>query len=168
MRRRLVLMATTLLILGLVARARAGEGDNDEAAAVAPKPSWFQRLFPFTKRKAPPPPAPAKSRLPTRMESAALQAREMDNWLRRSAVCDKLRYIAKETDDQELLRKADQLDQRAYAIYCAHAGRLPGGDSAVQLDERILERRLGRTAPAGQGLLPAQRASGSQASLGED
>ena len=161
MRRCLILSATTFLVLGSVQNAQAQIGMR--APSDQPKQSWFLRLWPFHKKA--PEPAPV---IKGPVESpAARQAREKADYLRRSAVCLKLHDIANQNNDEELHRKADQLDQRAFAIYVNHTAQ-GSSESGMQADERILERRLGQTGPTGQGLLPAQRASGSQASLRED
>jgi hypothetical protein len=160
MRRYLVSLMTTFFVLGMVCVAQAQirtDADLDQ-----PKPSWFQRLWPFHKKKIPPPASVLKGPVES---AAARQAREKADFLRRIAVCDKLKDIAFQSNDGELLRKADQLDQRALAIYQQHSGQAAGG---LQADERILERRLGQSGPTSHGLLPAQRASGSQASRGEE
>ena len=158
MRRCLVCVLTTILVLGMVQSARAQWSTPRDPS----QPRWWQRMSPFHKKEAPPPLVPAVP-----VESpVARKAREQAIYFRRIAVCDKLKDIAFQTRDDELLRKADQLDQRAFAIYQQHTGEAPG--AGLQADERILERRLGNSAPTGQGLLPAERASGSQASLREN
>jgi hypothetical protein len=161
MRRYLVSLMTTFFILGMVGAAEAQALTN--ADLDQPKPSWFQRLWPFHKKKTPPPASVLKGPVES---AAARRARETADFLRRMAVCDKLKDIAFQTNDEELLRKAEQLDQRALAVYQQHSGQVASG--GLQADERILDRRLGQSATAGQGLLPAQRASGSQASLREE
>ncbi len=162
MRRCLLSAVTTFLVVAFVIQ---GAQAQPPPVPQQTKPSWFQGLWPFKKKKAPEPEPAVKTSSPE--SAAALQAREKANYLRRIAVCDRLRDIAFQTKDNELFRKADQLDQRAYAIYMKHSAQVPG-DMALQADERILEQRLGSTAPAGQAVLPAQRASGSQASRGEE
>lgn len=161
MRRCLVIFAITYLILGMLHGARAQIGWNPNATQ--DKPKWYERLWPFHKKKTPPPPviqAPQES-------AAAREAREKADYLRRISVCDKLRDIAFQANDDDLSRKADQLDQRAYAIFMKHTGQGMASTN-LQADERTLERRLGQNTPAGQELLPTQRASGSQASLREE
>jgi hypothetical protein len=151
-----------VLMLGLLQGVKAQTATD--ATPGQSKPSWFQRLWPFHKKKTPQPVPAQKSQVET---VAARQAKEKADYLRRIAVCDKLLDIAMQSNDEELRRKADQLDQRAKAIYLSHTGQ---GTSVAGLptDERILDRRLGQAAPTSQGLLPAQRASGSQASLREE
>jgi hypothetical protein len=163
MRRCLVLSVTAFLVLGMfrVALAQVGMAPPHSNQ---PRPTWSLNLWPFHKKKAPEPMPVLKGPV----ESAATRlAREKADYLRRSAVCLKLHDIANQTNDEELHRKADQLDQRAFAIYVNHSAQ-GSSASGLQADERILERRLGETGPTGQSLMPTQRASGSQASLKED
>lgn len=49
--------------------------------------------------------------------AAQLLKDEQANYLRREAVCDKLRDIARETDDDKLLRLADELNDMAWDLY---------------------------------------------------
>ena len=159
MRRCLACVLTTILVLGMVQGARAQWSTPRDQS----QPRWWQRMWPFHKKEAPPPLVAASP-----VESpVARKTREQAIYFRRIAVCDKLKDIAFQTKDDELLRKADQLDQRAFAIYQQHTGQAAAG-SGLQADEGILDRRLGASAPTAQSLLPAQRASGSRASLKED
>jgi hypothetical protein len=154
-------MISGILMLGMFQVAAAQTNTDGRS-----KPSWFQRLWPFHKKKAPPPAPTVKG--PSAVETAAaVRAREKAAYLRRIAVCDNLRAIAVQTNNNELYRKADQLDQRAFAIYKQHLGQAPG-EIVLQAEEPSLQHRLGNTGPVGQRLMPAQRASGSQASLRED
>src|SRR5438105_1302737 len=101
MRRFLVCSLTAFLVLGVVQLALAQTGipsSSDQA-----KPSWFERLWPFHKKKSPEPVPLTKG---TVESAAARQAREKADYLRRSAVCLKLHDIANQTNDEELHRKA--------------------------------------------------------------
>jgi hypothetical protein len=162
---RLSAWTVAIVVLTAPAYARAGDADTDETAA---KGSWFSRLFPGKSQ----PPAKPKDKKAEKNEAAerhaismkaavAAQAREKSDWLRRVAVCDKLRDIAILTNDAELLRKADSLDQRAWDTYQKRTARLPAGPAGTQSDERILERRLGTSTSISQSLLPAGGASSS-------
>jgi hypothetical protein len=70
------------------------------------------------------------------------RALEKRKWLRRLEVCDKLRQIAGETGNQELARKADRLDQRAWEIYAQRTGtsQLPSGSTDVDRIQEYLEK----------------------------
>jgi hypothetical protein len=162
----------TILLLTVPAFARAGETDNDDSAA---KGSWFSRLLPGKSQ----PPARPKDKQMEKNEAAekhaasmkaavATQANEKADWIRRIAVCDKLREIAILTNDDELFRKADQLDQRAWDTYQKRTARLPAGAAGLQSDERILNRRLGTNTSMGQSLLPVNGMNAaSQAAIRE-
>jgi hypothetical protein len=160
--RRLCVWTVTVLILAAPALARAGDPDDDSSS----KGSWFSRLF-SGKSQAPAQPKEkkmdkndaAERYAASRKAAVVSQAREKNEWLRRVAVCDKLRDIAALTNDDELLRKADQLDQRAWETYQKRTARLPAGAAGLQADERILERRLGPSANTAQGLLPSSGTS---------
>jgi hypothetical protein len=64
---------------------------------------------------------------------ARARAQELDNCLRRQGVCLKLMQIAEATNDEALLRKAQELDQRSEAAYQRRIGELSGttGDQAL-------------------------------------
>lgn len=95
----------------------------------------------FFKRSAP---AKRVEEVKTPIVSAAAlkQARQeqaLADWVRRSEVCLRLRDIAHENSDDELWRKADQLEQRAYDAYVQ---QLRGGPASV--DEATLDAQLSR------------------------
>ncbi len=54
-------------------------------------------------------------------------------------MCDKLREVALQTGDTELLTKADDLEKRAWEVYQAKAG----GARSLTADEQFLESKLG-------------------------
>lgn len=45
--------------------------------------------------------------------------------LRRLAVCDQIRLIASQTQNEELMRRADDLDEKARVVYARRIARLP-------------------------------------------
>jgi hypothetical protein len=112
-------VACGLMVVGL---ARSDE----------PRSTWFTRLFMPGMKTAdtkkddtstkPAAPAPAET----------ISAKE--EWQRRVEVCDKLRLIAAETGDDDLKRRADQLDARAWDAYVRKTGARPilGDDSATE------------------------------------
>src|SRR5262249_39147652 len=58
---------------------------------------------------------------PSPAESATReQARQRNAYLRRMLVCDRLRQIAQETNDADLERQADELQEQAWAVYQKH------------------------------------------------
>jgi hypothetical protein len=140
------------------------DGDNNKEPAKS-EGNWFTRCF-FFGRKAEekkPPPA-ADNKKPTVTESAAVvRAREEAALHRRQAVCLKLHEIALSTNDEELHRKADELDRLAWDTYVQRTAHLPGSAAAFESDEQILTQRLGPRAEDGRSLPPTanSRATGA-------
>jgi hypothetical protein len=105
--------------LGMVALARA----DDDNVAPAKTGNWFTRIFVRD-------PAKKKDKKDEHVEPAPLSPAQIRQkaqweWQRRVEVCEKLRQIALETGDQELSRKADALDQRAWDLYVQRTGGSP-------------------------------------------
>ena len=135
--------------------ASARAGDDDEA-----KPSLTAKLWPGTwfAKKTPEAQKDNKGQPVKDAKAdfdAARRLRAELDWKRRAEVCQKLRQIAFETNDDELDRFAERLDQRAWDVYIQRVG----GGSSLSLDERVLSERLGvdpgvlnsgsKTVPAG-------------------
>ena len=123
--------------LGLAALARA---DDDEAPP-AKTGNWFTRLFQrgAAKKKE----SEAKKEAPAPVSPALLRQKAYWEWQRRIEVCERLKQIALESGDQELSRKADALDQRAWDVYVQRSG---GPKGSLSPDEQFLEGRLGMEA----------------------
>jgi hypothetical protein len=85
--------------------------------------------------------------------AAAKRSREEAALLRRLAVCDKLMEIAVQTGDRDLMRRAEELDARARAVYAQRTGL--GADATAELDAQKLDRNLDSEAVAAR---PAQQA----------
>jgi hypothetical protein len=69
-------------------------------------------------RPAPPPlPATAAAKARATDTAAAIRAQEEANFLRRLAVCDKLRELANQTGDESLEKQADLLQQKAESVF---------------------------------------------------
>jgi hypothetical protein len=64
---------------------------------------------------------------PRPAETATLMQQEMQKYLRREDVCRRLREVAEETKDPDLIRQADLLESRAWAAYeqSVASARLP-------------------------------------------
>ena len=77
------------------------------------------------------------------------RAQAQADYLRRLEVCDKLRDIAFQTDDSELMNRANQLEDRAKDAYVQRANR--EGTGPGSFDEETLDRHL---APKGGALTP--------------
>jgi hypothetical protein len=139
--------------------------------------NWFTRLFsrsttaPAAAKKdekkdekreekavaAPVPPSPAKT-----------QGQARADLLRRLEVCDKLRQIAADNGDTDLMQKADQLEQRASDAYAQRMNRGSGGTGS--LDEDTLQRHLAPKAgaspsPTGWTAAPKTKNGAAQASV---
>ncbi len=160
------------LVVGLgTAVAGAGEevGPRSDAPPVV-KPRYGRRglldIWFGPQAKPAPKKASAKSdtnksdtKSATKAEAAAKPANQVDSataqrrqeeaaFLRREAVCDRLMEIALQTDDQELLHRAEQLRERAWAAYAQRTAHLPGGNAGFESDEQILDKHLGTTSTA--------------------
>jgi hypothetical protein len=74
---------------------------------------------------------------PTAVETAAVQrARASKDLDRHNEVCLKLRTIATDTNDEALLRKSYELEDRAWAIYQLRTSTI------TNIDEQILAKRV--------------------------
>lgn len=170
---------TLLLGVGLAAPALAADPPDDGDARPGLNfhwASWMQDSNrPAPKKRTPPPksrePAAPKPAVVPRTSAAdrasAEREREVRDFLRRVAVCDKLHWVAQETHDEALDRQADQLERRAWAIYNQRTARLAGHGADPAADERTLDRRLGGTEADGNRLYTATGSDrGSQAAFG--
>ena len=112
-------------------------GSLAHAAEPTPKaetPSWLDRLTPNLGGKKPAGGGKTFADTPSRppaavapLEPAALAAAlraEQDAWDRRLEVCHKLRVIGDETNDEKLIRRANELEAQATALYHSRAARL--------------------------------------------
>jgi hypothetical protein len=89
--------------------------------------SWLSGLF----GGKPKPPekttkGPAPSPVLTVADRSAEQNRLMNAYLRRIAVCDELRSIARQTNDTALEEEAARLDDLAFKVYQEQSNRLLG------------------------------------------
>src|SRR5205823_6667459 len=85
------------------------------------------------------PPSPAK---PATLVDAAVaeRSRQEAALLRRLQVCDKLKDIAVRNQDQELLRQAEELEERAQATYAQRTAHVPGSNRRSEGDEKRFEQ----------------------------
>lgn len=149
-----------------------GAGDEDADAKPAVKSSWFGRPQAGAKAAEKKPAAQAEApKKPVRSAQEAAVAerqREEQALLRRLEVCDRLRQVASATSDQELYRLADELTERAQAVYGQRTAHLPASAAAYQSDEQALDRHLGDGAAASPAGLPGRsdRGGKGQAALG--
>ena len=110
------------LTLGITSMAVAADDD----APPARSGNWFTRLFvrdKGTKESA----AKKEEAAKTEANAPALaQQKAQVELMRRQEVCDKLRQIALQIGDNDLTRKADALDQRAWDVYVQRTGGTGG------------------------------------------
>ena len=117
--------------------ASVGDGAAQEA-----KPSWTARLWPWGK-KVPEGQKDGKGQLVADNKAdvdAARRLRAELDWKRRAEICQKLRQIAFDTNDEELDRFADRLDQRAWDAYVKQTDVATPN---LSRDERLLAERIG-------------------------
>ncbi len=164
------------LTMGLTAAAAvaadpdAGDGDAKPAASASsstPSPfgKWFsprkaQDREPSSKADQPSTkPANVGAGLSRRAsqvdQAAADQAREQAVLFRRLAVCNKLMEIAVQTNDDDLMRRAEELDERAWTAYGQRTGYLHGNGGNSAIDGETLSKNFGppgKTGGTGAGL----------------
>jgi hypothetical protein len=157
---------TATLVAGLAAVA-AGAADDDAGSSgpkyYSPAPTWQWKPFggwsppkfdmdekkPVEKKPLPrtEPTTVKKTNAPAKTasivdEAAAERSRQEAALLRRLQVCDKLKEIAIRTNDYELLRRAEELEERAQACYVQRTARLQGLAGRFESDEKTLDRYL--------------------------
>jgi hypothetical protein len=121
-------MLLTAALLGTLI-FRAGAQDTDENKPSANKrSSTFGRMFTWGEEPTDKVVEVAAGAVPIAPTPAERIAREQERlkkaFGRRVQVCLRLREIAVETDDQELGQRADELEARAWSIYCQQAAKL--------------------------------------------
>jgi hypothetical protein len=156
--------AALLAGLGTATSKAADDVDGSRTRSSAWAPTWQWKPFsastssnedtkPVEKKPAPKsePTArkPATPGKPARVvdEAAAGRSREEAALLRRLQACDKLKDIAIRTDDKDLLRRAEKLEERAQAAYTRRVGRSQDGVDRFEADDKTIDRFLG----AGKG-----------------
>lgn len=128
---------TAALMLGLaaVATTRAGDDEAKEPVAkgllsglfhekprVNPAAQQLHKAIAEKPLSAPP------------LEAVAVQRERYKNaWMRRAEVCDRLRMIAEQTGNDTLRQQADELEERATAIYRQQTSGLASPVQAVPL-----------------------------------
>jgi hypothetical protein len=134
------------LLAGLGLAARAGEPDEARPANLD---NGFRRWngIPPERPKPPVPPSAAeRAGKKAKETAAALRAQEEANFLRRLAVCDRLRQIALETGDEALEKQADVLQEKAEAVYKQKTSSLPISKVVGESDETRPDSRRGQVA----------------------
>ena len=134
---------------GLSAALAAGGGGGAAAAEPPPAPPEPTTLYAKFLAPAKPKPGPVAARppavapLPPEVVATALRA-EQEAWDRRMAVCIRLREAALAANDEVLMRRVDDLERQAAALYAARAAALgvpkakaPAPDAAAALDRQL-------------------------------
>jgi hypothetical protein len=85
------------------------------------------------------------------------QEKCMRAFLRRQAVCDRLRDVARQLNDTSLERQADELESRAWEVYQKQTCQLTNEGSSFESDEAVLEKRLGDKRPSAESLSRSSR-----------
>ncbi|MCI0639778.1 MAG: hypothetical protein L0Y72_08935 [Gemmataceae bacterium] len=124
--------------VGVATLAQAEDGTAKSAG------NWFTPMLPWNLGKnAPepksPPPATVEAPAPAKVHPQATRLRAEQEWLRRQEACDKLREVALQTNDTDLLTKAEVLEKRAWEVYRAQSGVA----TSLTADEQLLESKLG-------------------------
>jgi hypothetical protein len=165
MRRRIAWALAGGLALGIGSSAVLADDDTPPPKApptsgwVGPFKDWNRPApKPEAKKKADPPPPPK----PTIAEKVqAARYKEQADLLRRMAVCDRLMEIAVRSNDAELARKVEQLQERVNNVYAEHAVTLAktmesaSGSSVAAADsKKLLETKDAAPAVAAKGDKP--------------
>jgi hypothetical protein len=97
--------------------------------------------------------------------AVAERRREEAAFLRREAVCDRLLEIAVQTNDQDLLHRAEQLRERSWTAYTERTAHLSGSKAVFESDEQILNKHLGDgNAEGSKNPAPAHTVTGTDRS----
>jgi hypothetical protein len=175
-----------VLLAVLGARAVAQEwpsGRMRPPSADFAAPSWFSRMFgggpkpaekpapkPEKKKNAAKKDTPPAEPAPQGESPGLVRAREEAALLRRMDVCDRLRAVALLTKDDDLLRKADQLEERAQAAYHERTAHLPAGHTGLESDLNTVARPrgTGERPPAPGRAIQGQAGARRPADTGEE
>jgi hypothetical protein len=147
--------------VGAVLLWGAGAALADPGDGASPGGNWFTRWFrpapkPAPKDKEPVPNVKQEdvdkllaSQPPAAVEGAASQRhREEVKYFRRWDVCNKLREIADQNDDADLRRKAEQMEERAWAVYMERTRFLPSGGAVGEPGLKTGPQSRAQAAPA--------------------
>jgi hypothetical protein len=133
-------LGALILLLGLSAPAVAADPPAEEQPSVP----WYRWLFLGERPKpAPAPtvgaarPAAAKPAAPSKEDVTRALDQEQKVYVQRLAAVSKLRQIAEDRGDDELIKKADDLERQADEVFRQRTARL----QAAGIDDRAaLER----------------------------
>lgn len=114
--RLLAVLLVSFAIVGIAAAQERSAAKTDTATAKSGG-NWLTRWWPFGDKSGETKDAPAKQTAPDVESAGAVRARELVTLQRRQAVCLRLKEIAVQTNDEALMQKAEQLEQRAWQVY---------------------------------------------------
>lgn len=118
-------------LAGAVATTRGADTDNNAPVGKGLLSGLFHEK-PKKPAKQVNKPVEEKAQPVRPIESAAAQQqRHMNAWFRRVQVCDRLRMIAEQTGNETLRDQADELEERANALYRQQTSGLPLAASAA-------------------------------------
>lgn len=136
------------LAIGAAMLALVGASALSAAEPALPKGGyrapWYKRLFGIGPE--PPKVVPSPPRDPAKV-AAAERARAEADLDRRLRVCDQLRQIAYETQNDQLAARADDLERQACELYKQQTAHLPCSRLVPMTDDRALDRQLDLDSP---------------------
>jgi len=113
----------------------------DPPSDIQTKPSWLKRNLGIGPDAPQPAPGPRRDLAAEAVSARAAAEETLD---RRQRVCDELRRIAADTNNNELFTRADKLEQMAFEVYKQQTAHLPsarmapGGADARKLDRQLV------------------------------
>lgn len=151
-------LAAALLTSMAIAPVRAA--DDDEATETKPssrginfrwspvfaKMAGIDQRKPLINKSAEKPKKESVKKKPPApdVEESIVQRNQAEaDLLRRLKVIDKLREDALQKGDEELLKKAQDLDDQAQKAYTSRLNKIPGGGAGFESDEKTLDKVLG-------------------------
>jgi hypothetical protein len=146
-------LGAILLCLGLTSPLLAGPGEAPPADD-PPSVPWYRWLF-LGERAKPVPPkpavvnkAPANTPLPKESAGRTL-AEEQRVFLERLNAISQIKRVALEQGDEEMLKKAEDLEQQVEEVFKQRTARLPaGGDDRAALERGRDDRPATAARPA--------------------
>jgi hypothetical protein len=127
-------------LLALLFAAAPALADDPAATDPTYQAPWYKRWFGIGP-DMPKPPPPKKTN--TNQEARAKRALAEANYMRRLAVIDELKRIANEAGNDELMKKAENLERKAFELYTQQTAGLPYNQLMPSTDERLLDKQMG-------------------------
>jgi hypothetical protein len=147
-------MAALLLSAATLCAADSAPTADDSA----PVP-WYKRIFSDPKPKPTPKPAAPEPPI-TRQDVARSVEQEQKVYMERLAFCTKLRQIAVQTGDEELERKANELEKQAFDVFTKRTAKLPALMDSVKASESALDKKNSEPAAGSASASPTKTYNG--------